>query len=124
MVVWIADSSKRSIKLMKILNKFKNISKIEIYKSDADVLNNQIDKCNVLFVSADSPEFDWVKVVKHAKENGNNCNIIFFSNIILSQKDYLSYRISGYITYPFDEREVEHELDNLRFTIKNNVDFY
>ena len=119
MNIWIADSSRRRVKLNKIINKICSSCNVTVFTTPEEILTYPTDvSCNVLFVAADTPEFDWVKVVKHIKEHYKTCNIIFYSNIELKQRDYLRFRISGFLQYPFDEQKVEHELDNLRFTIK------
>ena len=119
MNIWIADSSRRRVKLNKIINKICSSCNVTVFTTPVEILTYPTDvSCNVLFVAADTPEFDWVKVVKHIKEHYKTCNIIFYSNIELKQRDYLRYRISGFLQYPFDEQKLEQELDNLRFTIK------
>ena len=119
MNIWIADSSKRRVKLTRIICKICSQCNVTAFTTPEEILNYPTDmSCNILFVAADTPEFDWVKVVKHVKNTFSDCNIIFYSNIELNQRDYLRYRISGFLQYPFDEHKVEQELDNLRFTIK------
>ena len=70
MNIWIADSSKRRIKLNKIINKICSQCNVTVFNSPDELLSYPTDICcNVFFVAADTPEFDWVKAVKHVKEH-------------------------------------------------------
>ncbi len=116
MTILIVDSSKKSLEKMKdMILSFIPDAEILCYQDSLEALAySRTHEIDIAFLEPEMPELNGIDLGQYLKDLYPLVNLIYMTKVKKYSFDAMSLHASGYLLKPAMEKDVEHELEDLR----------